>query len=194
MPDHRPGFGRTHRHRFPRRLGAIFILALAAACSPRAADCTRTAEAESAFPAPGARVLARSIGASCDKAVGLIVLLGDDGTPAWAWTAPLHPTFGNLFEARAGQTPSTETADGFLARWAQVRVTTTADAPPWPQGAEAVAGGGHTTLDRRTYEDLRARALPMACHLSGVARETCVFWEPAAAAAAPLIERDIAAE
>ena len=54
-------------------------------------------------------------------------------------------------------------------------------------------GAAHTAFEREIYEDVRARALPMACHLSGVARETCIVYEPAAAAAMAFLERDVAA-
>ncbi|MGE3141868.1 MAG: hypothetical protein AB7L65_00970 [Hyphomonadaceae bacterium] len=170
-----------------------FVLALAA-CAPRETGCNRSAQAQIVFSASDTAdtVTAQSLGPSCDAAVGVVTIRTPDGRPVWAWAAPLHPTFGNLFAAGREGPPGVETAQRFLSRWAALRVATTAAAPPWPQ--EAVQPpGAETSLDRLTYEDVRARRLPMACQLSGVAREICLFWEPGAAAAAPLLERRIRA-
>lgn len=78
----------------------------------------------------------------------------------------------------------------FLERWASP--TTLASTSTAPEFSDLVPG--QTTLDQLTYEDIRARDLPMLCHLSGTARETCVFWEPAAGGAGHLLDRDIIAE
>lgn len=162
-------------------------------CAPRQGNCERSANAQIAFSSPQDEVSVRTLGENCAQAVGVMSIASQEGHVLWAWAAPLHPTFGNLFEARADG-PSARDAEEFLSRWAQVRAVTTGEAPPWPQSAQTPLGGAITTLDRATYEDLRARRLPMACALTGVARETCVFYEPAAAAAAVLVERDVAAE
>lgn len=121
----------------------------------------------------------------------MITIASPEGHPLWAWTAPLSPTFGNTFEARPDG-PTNQEADAFLARWAALRVVTTQDAPPWPRAARPLEGAT-STLDHATYEDVRARALPMACHLSGVAHETCVYYEPGVAAAVLMLDRDIRA-
>ena len=77
-----------------------------------------------------------------------------------------------------------DTFRAFVERWAVPHLATTAEAPPWD-----VLEPGQTTLDQLTYDDIRAREVPMLCHLSGVARESCVFWEPVAGAAGLLYER-----
>jgi len=120
----------------------------------------------------------------------VIAIASPEGHPLWAWTAPLSPTFGNAFEARADG-PTNQEADAFLARWATARVMTTEAAPPWPQ--RGALEGATTTLERAIYEDVRARVLPMACHLSGVAHETCVYYEPGVAAAVLMLDRDVPA-
>lgn len=160
-----------------------------AACARAPVTCDRNAVAPLSFASADDSVIVRTLGPSCDKAIGVLTITTEDGRPLYAWTAPLHPTFGNLFETRADG-PSAETADQFLTRWAVLHVTTTADAPAWP--ARAVSPPGvSTTLDRDLYEFLRARELPLACHLSAVAHETCIYYEPAAAAASLFLDRDI---
>ncbi len=165
------------------------LLAATAACQQPQASCERSATAVIAFSGQDDKIDVRTFGPSCDKAVGVLVVSSPEGHPLYTWAAPLHPTFGNLFEARAdGPTP--ETVDEFLARWAALRVATTAESPPWADG-EAAPAGAETTLDRALYDFIRARALPMSCHLSGVARESCFYYEPAAAAASPFLDRDV---
>lgn len=168
----------------------LTALALAAiSCTRAPVTCDRASTATISFSGASDTVTARTFGAACDKAVGVIAISAEDGTPLYAWSAPLHPTFGNLFEPRVDG-PTAETADEFLARWAALRIAQTSEAPPWPARAPAPAGA-ETTMDRDLYEFIRARALPMACHLSAVAHETCVYFEPAAAAASPFLERDV---
>ena len=42
----------------------------------------------------------------------------------------------------------------------------------------------------RTYEDIRARDLPMLCHATATGAEACVFYEPAAGAAGHFFDRE----
>lgn len=168
------------------------LIAVSSCARPQeAAVCDRAATAALTFSSEDAadQVAARSFGPSCDKAVGVLVVSSPEGYPLYAWTAPLHPTFGNLFEARVDG-PTNETADEFLARWAALRTGATSEAPVWPARA-AAPPGADTTLDRELYNFIRERGLPMACHLSGVARERCFYYEPAAAAASPFLDRDV---
>ncbi len=165
-------------------------LALLGACAEEPAGCAAEIQKPLAFASEADSVLVRTLGPSCDKAVGVLVLQSAENEPLWAWAGPLYPTFGNLFEARAGDPPTLETARAFLERWAEPRAERTSAAPPWPENAPEPPGGATITLDRATYEDVRARDLPMACVLTGLARESCIFWEPGAAAAGLLLERD----
>lgn len=126
------------------------------------------------------RVVVRALGANCDKAVGVLVLEAEDGRPIWSWSAPLAQAFGEVFPAG-----DTEAMSDFLRRWAAPEVGRTEAAPEW-----TLLAAGQTTLDRLTYEDLRARNVPMLCHFSGSARQTCVFWEPAAGFAGHFYDRD----
>jgi hypothetical protein len=170
---------------------ALVILALAlSACAPRevAETCDLTATRQIAFTPDGVHenVTARTIGPSCDKAIGLYTVTAEDHHPIWAWTAPMSVAFGEAYRPA-----STEEAQAFLDRWTQPETGATSSAPAW----EALARDprhARTTLDRLTYDDIRARDLPMLCHLTGVARETCVFWEPGAAGASSYLERDVA--
>jgi hypothetical protein len=158
----------------------LLICALGlAACAPReAAHCDVSVTREIAFSSQTDVVTARALGAACDKAVALYVVASPEGHPIWAWTAPMGHAFGTHFDIATEQE-----IGAFLARWAEPRLARTSDAPAW---SREIA----TSLDAATYEEVRARDLPMLCHLSGVARETCVFWEPAAAGGAVLLERE----
>jgi hypothetical protein len=126
-------------------------------------------------------VTVRAFGPSCDKAIGMYEVRAEDGYPIWAWATPLSRSFGDVF-------PATESAAmrDFLGRWASPSLTTTQAAPVW-----TALEAGQTTLDRLTYDDIRARELPMLCHAIGVGRETCVFWEPAAGGAGHFFDRDM---
>jgi hypothetical protein len=167
-----------------RLLTLAALLALAACVRTQApARCDYEVSREIAFTAADAQdtVVAQSIGPSCDKAIGLYVVRAADGYPIWSWSAPLAHRFGDVFAPE-----DSEHVENFLNSWAQPRLATTQSAPAW----DALAHG-QTSLDRFTYEDIRARDLPMLCHFSGTARETCVFWEPAAGGAGHMLDRDV---
>jgi len=170
-----------------RALAAVLLLALIAACAPRGeATCDVTVTREAAFTAPGAAdvVTTRSFGQTCDQAIGLYTITTADGHPVWAHAAPLARAFGDGFTE-----PEPEAMRAFLERWAEPEIATTAEAPDWTQLTP-----GQTTLDRLTYDDIRARNLPMLCHYSGTGRQLCVFWEPGAGGAGHFFDREIALE
>jgi hypothetical protein len=166
-----------------RALILAAALALAGGCTPQSNRCDLEATHPLEFSGGGEpdTVVAQSIGASCDKAIGLYVVRTQDGLPIWSWSAPLTHRFGDVFGAQ-----DTEHMQGFLDNWAQPQLSTTQSAPAW----DALVHG-QTSLDRLTYEDIRARNLPMLCHYSATARQTCVFWEPAAGGAGHLLDRDV---
>lgn len=157
-------------------------LCAAAACTAPAARCDFSVTRDLAFTSAEAHdsVTVSTIGPSCDKAIGLYELRTEDGRPIWAWTAPLPRAFGDVFPAA-----EPEAMRDFLDRWVRPTLSTTRHAPDWP-----LLAPGQTTLDRLTYDDIRGRDLPMLCHASGEARETCVFWEPAAGGAGHFFDRD----
>lgn len=162
---------------------ALSVAAGAACAPPPAADCDLSAARTIAFTSEGAEdvVTARTFGDSCAQTIGLYAITTADGHPVWAWAAPLPRAYGAAFDDA-----DAETMRAFLERWTAPALLTTADAPDWPMLAP-----GQTTLDRLTYDDIRARNLPMLCHSSGTAREACVFWEPAAGGAGHLLDRDV---
>ncbi len=160
----------------------LCLIVATAACGPRSAahcDISVTQDLALSGAQTHETVTARAIGPSCDKAVGLYAIFAADGHPAWAWAAPLPRAFGDAF-VDADEAAMRD----FLTRWAQPSVTTTQSAPEW----DALTPG-QTTLDRLTYDDIRARDLPMLCHASGTGRELCVFWEPAAGGAGHYFDR-----
>ncbi|MBS0384953.1 MAG: hypothetical protein JSS00_06355 [Proteobacteria bacterium] len=159
----------------------VFLVPLAlAACAPRpAAQCEYSSTHTIDFTGAGAHdvVTARAIGPTCEDAVALYAVREADGRLIWTWAGPLRQLYG---QSEGGPEPQ-----AFLQQWARAAVTTTNTAPAWPRLAT-----GQTTLDRLTYEDIRARNLPMLCHLSSNAREVCAFWEPAAGVAGLYFERN----
>jgi hypothetical protein len=167
------------------RLAVLAVAALAlCACTPSAPlGCDLESVRELAFTGAEApdTVAAQAIGPSCDKTIGLYVVRTAEGYPVWSWSAPLAHRFGDVFAAE-----DTEHLQGFLDAWAQPQVSRTQAAPAWDDLAQ-----GQTSLDRLTYEDIRARNLPMLCHFSGTAQQTCVFWEPAAGGAGHFLDRDV---
>ncbi|MBK8545133.1 MAG: hypothetical protein IPL62_17330 [Caulobacteraceae bacterium] len=165
------------------RLLALGALMFASACSPHVARCDFTHTREITFTGGAAadRVTVRTFGASCDKAIGIYEIIDGEGFPIWAWATPLPRAFGDVFKAE-----EPERVETFLEEWSQPAIMTTQTAPEWDQLAP-----GQTTLDELTYADIRARDLPMLCHFSGTARQTCVFWEPVAGGAGHLFDRDV---
>jgi hypothetical protein len=167
------------------RLVAFTLLAALAACAPReavnttACDVIHTREIMFAGVEEQETVTARAFGATCGTTIALYAVHDSTGEPLWSWTAPMARAFGEDFRAA-----DEEQLRSFIERWSQPHIATTAEAPPW-----GALEPGQTTLDEATFDDLRARELPMLCHLSAVARESCVFWEPAAGGAGLLYER-----
>jgi hypothetical protein len=167
----------------------FFVFALCAAvvsaCAPLGAgQCDVTVTRDLAFTSAAAqeRVTARSFGSSCNKAIGLYAIHDAEGHPIWSWSIPLNRAFGE--ETFHEMTP--QQMRDFLTRWAQPSISSTQAAPAW----DALTPG-QTTLDRLTYDDIRARDLPMLCHSTGTARELCVFWEPVAGGAGLYLERSL---
>ncbi len=169
-----------------RGLCLMALAALAACAQPAPAHCDVSVTREAAFTAPGAQdvISARTFGESCEQAIGVYAVATADGHPVWAHATPLARAFGDGFSE-----PEPEAMRAFLERWAEPMIATTADTPAWTQ-----LEPGQTTLDRFTYEDIRARTLPMLCHYSGTGRQMCVFWEPGAASAGHLFDRNISQE
>jgi hypothetical protein len=166
----------------------LLVLALGA-CAPRApANCEFTAERDAAFTSaePTDRIIARSLGPSCDKAVATLIVTSAEGHPVWAFAAPLPRVFGDDYLS-----PPSEEVEALLQRWTESAVLRTSAAPAWPRSMLHHPAGVAVALDRDTYADIRERDLPMLCHLTSPARETCVFYEPAAAGAAALYEREV---
>ncbi|MGD9966432.1 MAG: hypothetical protein AB7T59_07930 [Hyphomonadaceae bacterium] len=166
------------------RLLLLSLAVLAGACTPpqaRRCDLTHTAQIAFTSPEIHDRIVVRSFGASCDKAIGVYEITDSEGHPIWAWASPLPRQFGDVFAVDEPEHMQT-----FLEHWARPAITTTQAAPEWNRLVP-----GQTTLDEFTYSDIRARNLPMLCHFSGTARQICVFWEPVAGGAGLLFERDV---
>jgi hypothetical protein len=162
---------------------AVFAALILAACSGAAPRCDFAFSRDLAFTSAAARdaITARSFGLSCDKAILHYEIRGADGDPIWAWSAPLPRAFGDVFAAN-----DAAAMRDFLERWVQPKLAITSAAPQW-----RLLAPGQTSLDQLTYEDIRARALPMLCHASASAREVCIFWEPAAGGAGHFFDRDV---
>jgi hypothetical protein len=171
------------------RSALFLLLFVLCACARAPQDCAVSAAREVAFITGDAAdsVTARSLGASCDKAVAVISVANSDGHPIWAYAAPLPRVFGEAYLS-----PKREDVEALIERWSQPSIARTSAAPAWPASMLHLPAGALITLDRATYEDIRARDLPMLCHLSSPGRETCVFYEPGAAGAGVLYERDAA--
>jgi hypothetical protein len=181
MPGDRSLLQRANHDRGvrPVKKFALALLLVLAACAPRqGAQCDATATHEVAFSRAGAHdvVTARAIGPTCGEAIALYAVREGDGHLIWTWAGPLRQ-----FNAE-----SDDGGEAFVQHWARANIASTSGAPDWARLAP-----GQTSLDRLTYEDIRARNLPMLCHLSGDTREVCAFWEPAAGVAGLLLERNI---
>jgi hypothetical protein len=166
------------------RFLVLSLLVFAGACTqPQAGRCDFSNTRQIAFTSAEAqdRIIVRSFGAACDKAIGVLEITDAEGRPIWAWASPLQRQFGDVFAA-----DEPENMHAFLERWTQPVIATTQSTPEW-----RALVPGQTTLDEFTYSDIRARDLPMLCHFSGTARQTCVFWEPVAGGAGLLYERDV---
>lgn len=186
MPDHRSSVACADHDggvRAVKRFLFIGAIAFASACTPQQARCDFSETRQIAFTSGEARdrVTVRSFGVSCDKAIGVYEIIDAEGHPIWAWATPLQRAFGDVFKADEPEHMQT-----FLEEWSQPILLTTLDAPEW-----SALVPGQTTFDEFTYADIRARNLPMLCHYSGTARQTCVFWEPVAGGAGHLFDRDV---
>lgn len=163
------------------RLLILAGLALCAACAPeQEAHCETRIARDIAFTEGASPdvIEARSLGQNCAQAFGVLTITTHEGDPVWVYAAPLARAFGEGFAE-----PEEEAMKAFLERWAAAEVSRTSAAPVWTQ-----LSAGQTGLDQLTYEDIRARDLPMLCHYAGTGRRLCVFWEPAAGGAGQLLD------
>lgn len=156
------------------------LLVITAACTPQASGaCSINVTREMEFAGATVTLRAETQGPNCHQAIALYTIRDRAGDLIYAWTTPLQRGFGDVFAAEPD-----DHLHNFIERWAEPAVLTTAAAPAWSE-----LEVGQTTLDQLTYDDIRARELPMLCHYSGTSREACVFWEPAAGAAGHLFDR-----
>lgn len=163
-----------------RLLALLAIVAFGMACTPQASGaCNVNVTRELEFAGATVSLRAEAQGPNCHQAIALYTIRDEAGDLIYAWTTPLQRGFGDVFAAEPD-----DHLESFLERWAQPAVLTTISAPAWSE-----LEVGQTTLDQLTYNDIRARELPMLCHYSGTSREACVFWEPAAGAAGHLFDR-----
>ncbi|HRE42462.1 MAG TPA: hypothetical protein PKY87_00660 [Terricaulis sp.] len=163
------------------RLLILAGLALCAACAPQQTPhCEARISREIAFTESAAPdvIAAQTLGEYCAQAFGVLTITTHEGDPVWVYAAPLARAFGEGFAE-----PEEEAMNAFLERWAQAELSRTSAAPAWTQ-----LSAGQTGLDQLTYEDIRARDLPMLCHYAGTGRQLCVFWEPAAGGAGQLLD------
>jgi hypothetical protein len=167
-----------------RPIAVAALLALGACTTAPSCDLKSTADLTFSNTETADQITAQTFGETCDEAVALLIVRDGAGRPLWSWTGLLNHRFGETFAA-----DDNEAMAQFLARWVQASVATTQSAPAWD-----ALSPHQSTLDQLTYEDIRARDLPMLCHFSGTAHETCVFWEPAAGAAGLFYERDVTEE
>jgi hypothetical protein len=180
--------------RFAAVAAAMALAATITACTPaqdagaaQNCDIEITAPVSFSHGEDSDAISARAIGPRCDRAIALFTIHSSEGDPIWAWASPMPRAFGSQFH-EADDAMLRE----FLTQWAAPTPSTTASAPQWPEAAPDLPGGLSTTLQRAVYEDIRARDLPMLCHLTAVGRETCLYWEPAAALADAYFVRDAA--
>jgi hypothetical protein len=166
------------------RIGACALVLALASCGQKT-RCDLVSRGTLVFSSPDApdAVETRAIGESCNAAAAAFIVRDKDGVPIWAWAAPFYPTFGDAFAPHA-EGLGREQIAGFVSRWTRVDALKTSAAPAWSADLR-------TPLERRVYEDIRVRDLPMTCFLIGVARQQCIYWEPVAAVATAFYVRDI---
>ncbi|MBL8550141.1 MAG: hypothetical protein JNJ73_09145 [Hyphomonadaceae bacterium] len=168
------------------RIGACACVLALASCGQKT-RCDLVSRGTIAFSSAEApdTVETRAIGESCNAAAAAFIVRDAGGVPIWAWAAPFYPTFGDAFAPHAeGAGPGRVQIADFVSRWTRAEALKTSAAPAWAPEVE-------TSLERRIYDDIRARDLPMLCFLVGVARQQCIYWEPAAATADAFYLRDI---
>lgn len=144
-------------------------------------DCEGSA-ASTWSPRPGQTyfIEARAIGPSCDDAVIALVVRTGEGAPLHAWASPAHYLFG--FQDLKGETDMAAALAEFIDP-ARGGLSSTADLPDWPEGADHPPGEfpflPDPDIDRLTYLSLRESALPVFCHVQGMESLACVAFDPA---------------
>lgn len=132
------------------------------------------------------QISAASAGPDCAKAVITLVVRGPEGAPLFV--TALAAGDGNLAFADVKDGPDMQAR---LTSWiepAQASLTTTADLPLWPEGAdgplakpvEGISGtfpfvpDGETYAARATYEALRSAKSPVFCYVQGTESYACL--------------------
>lgn len=177
-----------------KRAMAVAGLALAA-CSPSTPAATKDTAATITAPlcmAPIRKEIAltsatskdvfelAAIGADCREATVLATVRNAAGVLIWSHADMASQTMAFAGIEQTGETPS-KALDTLLQAWAQdAAVSTTADAPDWPEGAqrpESQTGLYYgTDFSRDDYLAVRKEARPMLCHPIYMNRTQCVAY------------------
>lgn len=129
-------------------------------------------------------ITTRSEGPTCAQAIVTFVARNAAGDPLWTFS-------GTYYDMSAGGAPpegappvTEEQMDTFLAGWADVSVSTSAELPEWREGVATLTESASvfaydTPFERDVYEMLRARNLAMICYASAVEATQCLVVDPA---------------
>lgn len=164
----------------------LAALALVGCDRPRAVDagCTRevTREVSWSGAAPDS-ITASSSGPSCLQAIVTLAIRNAGGDALWVHAAPYYDMVVGGAPPPDAPVVSGQRMDEFLSAWAEPTLATTDTLPEWREGAESLAESADTfsydtAFDRPTYEQLRARALPMLCYAAAVEATRCLIVDP----------------
>ena len=167
----------------PVRAFALARFALIAACAPRAACDMQAAHDDRVHQARSARtVVVRTLGARCDRAIAVCRVDGRGRRAAVVLERAAGASLWRCFRRQRSR------SDGQISstRWARP------DAVAHRSSAGMVLAGARADHARPPH--LRRSARPQSADAVPFfrigARETCVFWEPAAGFAAHFYDRD----
>lgn len=155
--------------------------------APSASGCDKTATHQVTWSNPTApdAVTTTASGPTCAQAVVTFVLRNANGDPLWAFASTYNAmTAGDGLPPEGAPPVSDADVDAFLASWANVTESNSADLPEWRADAATLSESAttfsyDTPFDRETYESMRARSLPMICYAGGVESSHCLIVDPA---------------
>lgn len=148
------------------------------------AGCAREITREVAWSgAAPDRITASSSGPSCLQSFVTLSIRAANGDTLWVHAAPYYDMVAGGAPPPDARPISTAQMDTFLNGWAEPTLGRSSTLPQWREGiatlTESAATFSYDTpFDRETYEQLRARDLPMLCYAAAAEASQCLIVDP----------------
>lgn len=157
------------------------------------AGCAREVTREVAWSgAAPDTITTNASGPSCLQAFVTLSIRNANGDGLWVHAAPYYDMVAGGAPPPEAPAVTSEQMDTFLNGWAEPTLTRSNTLPEWRDGVASLTESAETfsydtPFDRETYEQLRARDLPMLCYAAAAEASQCLIIDPLSGAPAMIV-------